>query len=458
MQNCRLYLLLILPFILFASCGRKNKVVSSSTTPVDLKQIVASDTLRVATMFGATSYFLYRDEWMGYDYEMAQQLASNLNLKLKVTVANSEDEMTELLNERKVDLVTYHLTETKALKKKFHFVFPQNQSYQVLVQNMGSKALTDVTELVGKTVMVEANSVFEKRLQSLNEELGGGIDIVTADDSLTTEDLIEMVADKKISYTVAYRNTGLLYKTFYKRLDCRLEIGFRQANGWLVRSESVQLQKKIEEWQKSADTEQMIATIISKYWEKSPYFAQRKVKIPTGAISPYDHLFKKYAKLINWDWKLLAAVAFHESRFDSSQVSWAGAVGLMQLMPNTAVSFGLTKQNACNPEMNIEAGVQYIKSLNLLFRKVTDKEERLKFILAGYNCGPSHIIDAMALSAKYGKNPQIWYNNVEFYLLKKSEPEFYKDPVVKYGIFRGKVTVRYVQNILSTYDKYSGRR
>ena len=458
MQKFQLYILFILPFLLLTSCGPKNKRTSSSTTPVDLKQMIVSDTLRVATMYSATSYFLYRDEWMGYDYEMAQQLASNLKLNLKVTVANSESEMVQLLKERKVDLVAYHLTETKALKKNFSFVFPQNQSYQVLVQNMGAKALIDVTELVGKSVVVEANSVFHERLETLNEEVGGGIDIVVADDSLTTEDLIEKVAEKKFPYTLAYRNTGLLYKTFYKRLDCRMEVGFRQSNGWLIRAESVQLQKSIQEWEKTSDTEQFIAAISSKYWEKSPYFTQRKVKIPTGAISPYDHLFKKYAKLINWDWKLLAAVSFHESRFDSSQVSWAGAVGLMQLMPNTAFSFGLTKQNGFNPEMNIEAGVQYIKSLNLLFRKVTDKEERIKFILAGYNCGPSHIMDAMALSSKYGKNPQIWYNNVEYYLLKKSEPEFYKDPVVKYGIFRGKLTVRYVQNILDTYDKYSGRK
>ena len=457
MQKSRLCILFILSLVLLAACGRRNKA-ASDTTPVDLKQILASDTLRVATMYGATSYFLYRDEWMGLDYEMALQLATSLKLNLKVTVASSEAEMVALLQDRKVDLVAYHLAETKLLKKNFTFVFPQNQSYQVLVQNMGTKALTDVAELVGKSVVVEANSVFEQRLKSLNQELGGGIDILVADDSLSTEDLVEMVGEKKIAYTLAFRNTALLYKTFYKRLDCRLEVGFRQPNGWLVRSESVQLQKSIAEWGRSADTEQLVAAISSKYWEKSPFFALRKVKIPMGAISPYDHLFKKYAKLINWDWKMLAALSFHESRFDSSQVSWAGAVGLMQLMPRTAGSFGLTKENAFNPELNIEAGVQYIKSLTLLFRKVTDKEERIKFILAGYNCGPSHIMDAMALSTKYGKDPQIWNNNVEYYLLKKSEPEFYKDPVVKYGIFRGKVTVRYVQNIMSTYDKYSGRK
>jgi membrane-bound lytic murein transglycosylase F len=131
-----------------------------------------------------------------------------------------------------------------------------------------------------------------------------------------------------------------------------------------------------------------------------------------------------------------------------------GAAGLMQLMPRTAANFGLDKQTVFNPEMNIEAGVQYIKSLNLTFRKVENKDERVKFILAGYNSGPAHILDAMALAQKYGKNPQVWFGNVEFFLLKKSEPEFYNDKVVKYGYFRGKQTVSYVHNTLKTFEKY----
>ena len=104
--------------------------------------------------------------------------------------------------------------------------------------------------------------------------------------------------------------------------------------------------------------------------------------------------------------------------------------------------------------MNVEAGVQYIKSLNLAFRKVENNEERIKFILAAYNSGPAHILDAMALAKKYGKNPHVWFNQVEYFLLKKSEPEFYNDPVVNYGYFRGKETVKYVQSTLDTYEKY----
>jgi membrane-bound lytic murein transglycosylase F len=159
-----------------------------------------------------------------------------------------------------------------------------------------------------------------------------------------------MVAQNKISYTVASYKTAQLYKSIYKKLDLHLAIGFEQHNGWLVRRESEKLKEAIENWIKTDEHELLQANLTNKYWTRSIYFSQRKVRIPKGSISPFDHFFKKYATEISWDWKLLAAVAFHESRFDSSQVSWAGASGIMQLMPRTAANFGLTRKTMLNPE------------------------------------------------------------------------------------------------------------
>jgi len=450
-------ILLFVTFLL-ASCIQKTDECISVISPVDLKEIVKSDTLRVATMYGSTSYFMFKDETMGYDYEMVSNLAKYLKLNLKISIAKSEDEMIQLLEERKVDLVAYNLVETKENKKLFNYVLPQTASFQVLIQNMAVNALTEVTELAGKSVSVKENSIFHKRLLALNDEIGGTINIVLAPDSLSNADLIEQVANKKIDYTFAYNNTAQLYKSYYKRLDHHMPVGFKQHNGWLIRKESKDFFKMLESWNNLPKVELIQSKLFSKYWEKSPYFALRKIRIPKGAISPFDELFKKYAPLINWDWRLLAALAFHESRFDASEVSHAGARGLMQLMPRTASNFGLSGKTILDPESNIEAGVQYIKSLNLSFHKIENKEERLKFILAGYNCGPAHIFDAMALAQKYGKNPYVWSNHVEYFLLKKSEAQFYDDPVVKFGYYRGNHTVRYVQNTLDTYKKYLNRK
>jgi len=459
MRNKKTYIFPLMALLLFGSSCRhqkaENKAVSSS---IDLKNIVNTDTLRIATMYSSTSYFLFRDELMGFDYEMAENLADHLQLNLKVCVAKSEKEMFQWLAERKVDIVSYNIIETKELKKQFNFVLPQPQTYQVLVQNIGTNAVSVVTELEGKTVYVKNKSIFHQRLQALNDEIGGTIKIEIAPDSISDDDLIDMVAENKIKFTLAYHNVALLHKSYYRGLDCRMPVSFEQQNGWLVRKESKNLKRVIDNWQKTEEVQILQSDLSKKYWQKSPFFALRRVTIPKGAISPFDHLFKKYAGNIDWDWRLLASVAFHESRFDSQETSWAGAAGLMQLMPRTAANFGLDRHTIFDPERNIEAGVQYIKSLNLSFRQIENKEERVKFILAAYNSGPSHILDAMLLAKKYGKNPHIWFNNVEYFLLKKSEPEFYNDPVVKYGYFRGKETVSYVRNTLDTYSKYSKRK
>ena len=452
------FTLVILSVFLFASCVQKNSERQSYSKSSDLKEITKSDTLRVATMYGSTSYFLFRDELMGFDYEMVENLANYLHLNLEISIATSETEMAQWLQNNEVDVVAYNVIETKEFKNKFHFVLPQSESYQVLVQNTGVNALSDVTELAGKKVYVKENSIFYDRLQALNDEIGGTINIVIADDSISNDDLIDMVAEHKIGYTLAYHNVALLHKSYSKTLDCHMSVGFDQHNGWLIRKKSRNLKKVINKWEKLAVTQQIQSTLFDKYWEKSPYFALRKVKIPKGSISPYDRFFKKYAPVINWDWRLLAALAFHESGFDPTNESWSGAAGIMQLMPKIALKFGLDKKTVFDPEMNIEASVQYIKSLNLSFRQIQNKDERIKFILAAYNSGPAHILDAMALAKKFGKNPHIWFNQVEYFLLKKNDPYFYNDPVVKYGYYRGKETAKYVQNTLSTFDKFQDRK
>lgn len=171
-------------------------------------------------------------------------------------------------------------------------------------------------------------------------------------------------------------------------------------------------------------------------------------------ISPFDHLFRQYAPRIGWNWRLLASLAFHESRFNPREKSRAGALGVMQLMPRTASNFGLTKKNIFDPAMNIEAGVEYIKSLNMIFHRIENKQEKIKFVIAAYNSGPAHILDAMALAKKYKKSPYLWFHNVEYFLSKKNEPTFYNDSVVKYGHFNSKETTSLVKKTLRTYQQY----
>ncbi|NLI73007.1 MAG: transglycosylase SLT domain-containing protein [Bacteroidales bacterium] len=446
---------------IFTACNNDttpNLKIESDIIPSFTSTYFPKDTLNAVTQYGATSYFYYRDEKMGYDYELAISLAKFYDLVLDVTVAKNDREMAEILRSGKADIAIFNTAKTKKLSKDFNYVFPQEETYPVLVQLINRDAISDLTELAGKEVWVVDGSLLHERLKALNDEIGGGIDIKLADDSLTVDGLMLQVSNKEIPFTVAYRRNALLQKIFFYHLDIRIPIGVTQQNGWLVRKSNTALTDSIDKWLQNESTKRIKRRLHPIYWAKNPYFAFKKVHVPEGAISPYDDLFKEAAKRISWDWKLLAAVAYVESGFDSTAISWAGAQGVMQLMPSTALIYGVDTFDIIRPVKSIFAGTEYIKSLDMIYRKIEDEEERKKFILASYNAGPAHIIDAMALTEKYGKDKYIWFDNVEYYLEKLSDPEFYNDSVVKYGPFRGNETLRYVPYVLDTYERYLTRK
>ncbi len=174
-----------------------------------------------------------------------------------------------------------------------------------------------------------------------------------------------------------------------------------------------------------------------------------------GVISHYDEYFRRYAHLARWDWRLLAAQCYQESTFDPKAQSFAGACGLMQLMPATAHDLGLEPEQVWEPEKNIAAAAKYIGQLNYHFRDIRNFNERTKFVLAAYNGGAFHVRDAMSLTEKNGGNPHIW-NEVSEYVRKLATPEFYNDSIVKYGYMRGSETADYVTRIHSLWSKYRG--
>lgn len=228
---------------------------------------------------------------------------------------------------------------------------------------------------------------------------------------------------------------------------------------WAVRDDNTELADSIKNWYKPE-----IAANVKR--EERELFSiqsiHRHVYAPmlntqAGIISNYDHLFKRYAPIARWDWRLLAAQCYQESCFDPKAYSWAGAKGLMQIMPETAKHLELAESDVYEPELNIYAAARYINELNTRFMDIRNPEERKFFILASYNGGFFHIRDAMALAKKNGKNPYKWIHVAE-YVLKLSTPEYYNDPVVKYGYMRGSETANYVSAIYSRWQKYRGVR
>ena len=449
--------------LLLAGCKRHSQEPTVSPAPaaevcVDLPELQQQGVLRAVTLYSSTSYFQYKMQPMGYEYELIKDFARETGLKLEMKVAQSTKQLIEMLEKGEADVVAYPIPQNNQLKQRFIYCGHADISSQVLVQrvNKGEKPLKDVTELIGKKVYVKPGTKYSERLKNLNVELGGGIQIEwIQSDSITTEDLIEKVSTGEIPYTISDDDIARLNKTYYWNLNVALKVSFRQRSSWIVRNNSRLLANAIEAWASDKAGKRIYKAAVKRYFElsKEPMYA----KIPplkNGHISPYDGLFKKYARNTQWDWRLLASIAYQESRFDPRQVSWAGAEGLMGIMPNTAKALGVTPHELKNPEMGIRTGIDCLDRFYKGFGKVTDPNEKLKFTLASYNAGIGHIYDAQRLAMKYGKNPYLWENNVAEYVRLKSDPEFYNDSVCKHGYLRGSETYMYVEEVLQRYHYY----
>ena len=266
-----------------------------------------------------------------------------------------------------------------------------------------------------------------------------------------SEKLIQNVAEGIIDYTVCDENVAQVNATYYKDIDISTPVSFPQNIAWGVRKDnSERLLQELNRWITSYKKTGSYALLYAKYFRnsrssiivKSDYYA-----LNTGKVSRYDDMIRKYSGRIDWDWRLLASLICQESRFKPDVESGAGAFGLMQIMPLTGKSFGIDITSS--PESNMKAGIEYINWLHSIFDlKYLDEKERINFILAAYNAGPGHVLDAMKLAEKNGMDPHKWNGNVAVWLLKKSEPEYYNDEVVKSGYFRGTESVAFVSQVI----------
>lgn len=447
-------LFFFLLLVTLTSCRFKK---NNSDTADDFVQITQKGEINVLTLSGSISYFIYKGEPKGYEYELLSNFANNFNLKINIHLAENETKLMEMLLRGEGDLIAYNIPVTNEGKKQVLYCGRKVINELVLVQraNKGEPILKDVTDLIGKDVWVIHDSKYYRRLKNLNDELGGGIHIRTIEkDTVTVEDLTEMVSKGKIPYTLSDADMAKLNKTYYSNINIALVVGHSQRSYWAVRKTNPALAEAIDKWFEENQNAPTYKRILKRYFEmsKMPGDAPAPV-ISSKQISVFDHFFKEYARQINWDWRLLASISYQESGFLTDRVSWAGAAGLMGLMPKTAESLGLPADELYDPEGNIKAAAKYIKRLNQSFASVEDEDERIKFILAAYNSGPGHVFDAQALAEKFEKNPNEW-KDVEEYLKLKSLPEYYNDPVCKSGYFRATETNNYVHNVISRWRYY----
>ncbi len=447
--------------------GESKDIVDDDDYAIDLAEIKKRGVLRATTNYNSTNYFIYRGQPMGFHLELLKLFANNIGVELEVFVSNDLDEnFACLLNSYECDIIALDLTVTRSRSQRLRFTEPHSQTRQVLVQrlpdnwySMHSAQIKDELirnqlDLAGKTIHVQRKSAHFARLQHLMEEIGDTIYVVEVDKEV--ESLIEQVANGKIDFTISDENLAQVNENYYANIDVKTPVSFHQNLAWAVRHDADDLLEVINSWMKDFRQTRQYVSLYNKYFRnpRSAYIAKSPLNtLRGGNISVYDEHFKEFSEINGWDWRLIASLAYQESRFDHSAVSWAGAFGVMQLMPRTAAKYNV--YNNSPAVENIAAGVNYLNLLDNRFKRfVEDDDERLKFVLAAYNVGIGHVLDARRLAKKYGKDPNVWKDNVDYFVLNKSKSKYFNDPVVQYGYARGSEPYHYVQEILERYEHY----
>lgn len=400
---------------------------------------------------------------MGYHYDMINNFCRQHDLTPHIIVAENASVMMELLKDGVGDVIAYNMPVVSEMKDSVLFCGLEQISHQVLIQRTKQvdSMVVDVTDLIGKTVTLLTDSKHHERIINLNNEIGGGVIIDDIyGDTIVTEDLIRMVSHGEFDFTVAEDDLAKINQTYFSNIDVHLPVSFDQRSSWVVRKNSPILADSLNSWIKDNTERPAHIRIIKRYFEETKGYSDDNAfrqgsLIESGVISPYDILFRRIGEQVGIDWRLLASIAYQESAFDPDGSSWAGATGIMGLMPRTAASLGVELDSIFDPEVNITAGAQYLKSLIDLFdSSIDDSNQLIKMSLAAYNGGIGHIADARALAEKYDADKNVWDGNVEKYIQLKRLEQYYNDPVCNNGYFRGDETVDYVIDIINRWSYY----
>jgi len=416
----------------------------------DLTEIKKRRVLRVGMLNNAASYFIYRGQEAGFQYELATLVAARLAVRLEVVIPERPRDMTRLLEDGRVDLIPVALSGAERTKT-VAYTEPLSFAEHVLVQRAGAPPVTGLEQLAGKRVHVRASSTYLPRLQEVAIEVPE-LEIVLASEDLETEDLIAMVGRGEIPMTVSNSILLGVERTFRDDVRGTLVLSRSRPLVYGVRSSAVKLLARMNALIERDRGRPEFQALQDKYFNNPERMAEVRSEVASesGRISPYDELARKFGRRYNIDWRLVLAQMYQESRFDPKARSWAGAVGLMQVMPRTGEDLGF--RNLDDPEANVHAGVKYLAWLVTQTEAELPMRQRVRFALAGYNAGMGHVKDARILARRLGLDANRWFGNVEEAILLLEKPAYHCR--ARRGYCRGSEPKAYVSRIQSKYDAY----
>ena len=389
-------------------------VKEAEPVKIDFEEIKKRGTLRMITRYSSTSYFLLGGMDRGYEFELVSRFARDNGLKVEVVLIGSNENPLQLLESGEGDLIADHLSIKEEMLDFVMFSRPYNFINQVY--NINDDGFEKISMLSFEDEKMDGSKTYQ--YQATIRYLGGK----TSEMTVTRSDSIAWAIRK---------NAPDLKQKMDEFLGKHIQV--RESDGRILRSG-------------------YLNNLHRRYFERdkfeSRYRDQAYDAIYTGYLSPYDDMVKSIADEAGVDWKLVIAVMAQESAFNPKAVSFAGALGLMQIIPR--FSMVEDKSELYDPETNIREGVRYLKK-HLTHEAHLDSLNRHSMALAAYNVGSGNLADARELAKKLGNDPDDWPNIADA-LLKLMHREYYQH--ARFGYKRGTETVNYVEDVLNRYSRY----
>lgn len=422
----------------------------------DLAEIKKRGVLRVITRNNSSAYFIAKGQEYGFQYEFAAALAKDLGVRLAIVVPPSRDNLIQALIDGDGDVIAAGMTVTSTRADRVLFTSPVWTSPRVLVTHpLTVKPLEKPEDAAAFTIHLSFNSTTRETALELEKQVGVPLFLKDTTGDEEMEEMLAHVASGAYEATIVDKDIFELERASGMEVAARLEIGAPLPKAWAFRKESRALHEHADNFIKKHSKDGLIRILYVKYFGARSRFAKAardpelRADEHGGGLSPYDAIFKKEAAAVKLDWRLLAALAHTESRFDPEAKSPWGAIGLMQVLPATAQEVGIKDPTA--PAENVKAGARYFKRLLDMFAdEGLEERQQIRFAIASYNVGYGHVRDARYLAELTGKDKNRWFGNVEQALLLKKQPKWHEK--TKLGYCRADEPVHYVSRVQASYD------
>jgi len=435
--------------------------VPHPTVERDFVQILNSGVIRMVTRYNSSSYFIHKGGEAGFEYELFYRFARAHGLGVEVVIPEPGEDLISLLNSGRGDVLAAGMISDERLSLYVSFTRPYNFVNKVLILPEDDARPDNLDALNGLTIHLPSHSNFRKELQDLRKRYNLQFFIASANPLTEPEELIAKVARREIPATVVDDNLALAALTYLTGARIGPWIGTRQPVAWAVRENSPELKAALNNFLKQhfwvtpegQRRSRTYGILYERYYRDERQirgFQTEEDRVDkSGRISIFDDLIQAEATKAGLDWRMVAALIYQESRFDPEAVSSAGAIGLMQVLPQFAGEYA---DNLFDPTTNIRAGVRLLKQTYQAYAYL-DSLERWRFTLATYHAGYGHVADARRLAIDIGRNPNRWDSSVEIALPRLMEQRYFSE--TRHGFYRGAETVAYVKAILHRFRMYT---